>query len=245
MDLCSKIIHSFWNCQICLNNKGISSLYAMKRCSTGEGTNVTLEYDLRDANEIISWVALRELWMKRTSQRVTHSLTSELHEKLLKATNEIISLASSKKCSNAIRPTTKSNFLAIIFSFFCVQNARSLLSCCALCRSKSGPPKKIVTYWNAKKRVRLLPFFSSVRCAVLKDPPKKSEVIKKTRVLTFFPHISMLCSPFLSSYYLNAKMEGTVAKPCLPSGLTRRLCVKEFLSSKLGGAKFKKKQNAK
>ena len=40
--------------------------------------------------------------MKRTSQRVTHSLTSELHEKLLKVTNEIILLASSKKCSNAI-----------------------------------------------------------------------------------------------------------------------------------------------
>ena len=36
------------------------------------------------------------------SERVTHSLTSELHEKLLTATNEIISLASSKKCSNAI-----------------------------------------------------------------------------------------------------------------------------------------------
>ena len=39
MDLCSKIIHSFWNCQVCLKNKGISSLYAMKRCSAGEGTN--------------------------------------------------------------------------------------------------------------------------------------------------------------------------------------------------------------
>ena len=39
MDLCSKIIHSFWNCQICLKYKGISSLYAMKQCSTGEGTN--------------------------------------------------------------------------------------------------------------------------------------------------------------------------------------------------------------
>ena len=39
MDLCSKIIHIFWNCQICLNNKRISSLYAMKRCSAGECTN--------------------------------------------------------------------------------------------------------------------------------------------------------------------------------------------------------------
>ena len=36
MDLCSKIIHS---CQVCLKNKGISSLYAMKRCSAGECTN--------------------------------------------------------------------------------------------------------------------------------------------------------------------------------------------------------------
>ena len=47
------------------------------------------------------------------SERVTYSLTSELHEKLLTATNEIISLASSKKCSNAIstfekRTTTNS-----------------------------------------------------------------------------------------------------------------------------------------
>ena len=38
--------------------------------------------------------------MKRTSQRVTHSLTSELQEKLLMATHEIISLASRKSYSN-------------------------------------------------------------------------------------------------------------------------------------------------
>ena len=40
--------------------------------------------------------------MNQTSQRVTHSLMSELHEKLLTATNEIILLALSKSCSNAI-----------------------------------------------------------------------------------------------------------------------------------------------
>ena len=74
MDLCSKIIHSFWNCQVCLKNKGISSLYAMKRCSAGEGTNVTLEYDLQDANEIISWVAVRSYeW----SEQVKDSLFDE------------------------------------------------------------------------------------------------------------------------------------------------------------------------
>ena len=43
MDLCSKIIHSFWNCQVCLKNKGISSLYAMKRCSAGEGINAVYQ----------------------------------------------------------------------------------------------------------------------------------------------------------------------------------------------------------
>ena len=65
-------------------------------------------------------------------------------------------------------------------------------------------------------------FFSliSVRCAVLKDPPKKVTYVQ--------------C-------YLNAKMEGMPTKPCLPSGLARRLPVKEFLSSKPGGAKFLKK----
>ena len=75
--------------------------------------------------------------MKRTSQRVTHSLTSELHEKLLTATNEIISLASSKKCSNAISTfeqlQTETPELSCV-AFFCVRsgkkgkkNARSVL----------------------------------------------------------------------------------------------------------------------
>ena len=35
-----KVWHNeFVNCQVCLKNKGISSLYAMKRCSAGECTN--------------------------------------------------------------------------------------------------------------------------------------------------------------------------------------------------------------
>ena len=136
---------------------------------------------------------LKELWMKRTSQRVTHSLTSELHEKLLKATNEIISLASSKKCSNAIRLTTKSNFLAIIFSFFCVQNARSLLSCCALCRSKSGPPKKLWRIEMQKTRAPPPLFFLSTLCSS-KRPAEKSDVCGAHVLLFIFHDISMLCS---------------------------------------------------
>ena len=62
-----------------------------------ERHNVTLEYDLQDANEIISFVAVRSYEWSEQVKEWRHSLTSELHEKLLTATNEIILLASSKK----------------------------------------------------------------------------------------------------------------------------------------------------
>ena len=156
-----------------------------------------------------------------------------------------------------------------------MQNARFLLSSCALCRSKSGPLKKIVMYWNAKNACASSPFFPhistlcsskrpakksdvcgvhslplffpliSVRCAVLKDPPQKNVTswnAKKTSALSFFSsyhyvvqfektHQKEWCirsARFLSSYYLNAKMEGTdswalLAKRSGASGSCQRL----------------------
>ena len=141
----------------------------------------------------------KELWMKRTSQRVTHSLTSELHEKLLTATNEIISLASSKKCSNAIsrfeQLQTQTPYLSCIAFFVCVlakkakKNARSLPFFSVRCAGPKSLHKKNVTSSNAKKCASSPFFLISVRCAVLKDPPqKKCDILKckKTRALSFF-----------------------------------------------------------
>ena len=148
---------------------------------------------------------LKELQMKQTSQRVTHSLTSELHEKFLTATNEIILLASSKSCSNAISTfdqlqtqTPYSCLLArmSMFSFFCVHSGKkgkkthvpSFFSC-ALCRSKSLPQKKCDVL--KCKKTRALPFFFliSVHCT----PPKRVTYVERACIL-FFHHISSLCS---------------------------------------------------
>ena len=132
-----------------------------------------------------------------------------------------------------------------------------------LCSSKRPAKKSDVCECTC------FPFFFpliSVRCAVLKDPPQKKcdvfEMQKKTRALSFFSSYqyvvqfektrqkewrirSARTSLSLSSYYLNAKMEGTTTEPCWPSGLARRPPIREFLSSKPDGAKFLKKQNAK
>ena len=76
------------------------------------------------------------------------------------------------------------------------KNARSLLSSCALCRSKSSPPKKIATFWNAKKRERLISFFSSYQYVVQfqKTRQKKWRMWSARASLFFSPYISMLCS---------------------------------------------------
>ena len=196
----------------------------------------------------------KELWMKRTIKWLTHlpdhtrdatlwrvwsgrwvshlivkcSLTSKLHEKLLTATNEIISLVSSKKCSNAISTFDELQTQTPYLSKKAKKkkkNAHSLLFFLCAVPVQNPSTKKNVTSWNAKK-TRALSFFFliSVRCAVWKDPPKRVTYVERT-CYPFFPSYqyvvqfektrqkewrSARASLFFPSYDLKVKMEGFI-----------------------------------